>query len=217
MNRMILPLVLALMIMPLALADAYRTANTPGITGSPAVYASQARAGASYQAPPLYVPEPMGVTRDVRFLPPVSQDQLQLDENGVVTNQANDPVAYGTSGGVFDTGHNPWALKVRNQVGPYFSDNQQGFKTGMVQTNAYQKWGGKSFLTHYLGYKAPIQVLKQWSGGMTGSSSGMVFSNADGKYYNPGLPKLVKPMPQYVNPGIPAQTTPGSVQPGVAQ
>ncbi len=206
MNRMILPLVLALIVMPLALADAYRTANTPGMTGSPAVAMGQSQQGDTYQAPPLYTAPTMGVSRDVRFLPPVSNQQLQLDQNGVVTTAADEPVEYGTTGGVIDHGHNPWYLSGTTQVGPYFSSNQQGFKTGVVQTSKYKKWGGKSFTTFFLGYNPAKAVLKQWSGGM-----------APDKYIHAGIPNMIKAQPQYVNPGLPAQITPGSVQPGTTQ
>ena len=202
MKRMILPIVLALLLMPFALGS-YRFANTPSSTASPAVAMNQPTS-MSYRAPPLYVPQPMGVSRDVRFLPPVSEEQLQLDENGVVVDQATNPVTYGTSGGIFDTGHNSWTLKQRQQIGPYFSDNQVGFRAGPIQTNHFQKWRVRSYLTDFLGYHAPIQVLKQWSIG----SSGKAMS---GKYLNPGIPNMVKMDPQYVNPGLPAYVNEGTV------
>ncbi|MEK6963745.1 MAG: hypothetical protein AABX70_04915 [Nanoarchaeota archaeon] len=203
MNRMILPLVLALIIMPFALGS-YRFANTPSMTGSPAT-AMQSQ-GMSYQAPPLYTPATMGVSRDVRFLPPVSEQQLQLDSEGVVTTQAGEPVTYGTTGGVINHGHNSWTIKANRQVSPYFSaTNEQGFKTGVVQTNHYQKWRGRSYLTDYLGYNAPLQVLKQWrwnNGGMGGQD----------RYIHAGIPNLIKSQTQYVNAGIPAQITPVAAQ-----
>ncbi len=201
MNRMILPLVLALIVMPLALADAYRTVNTPGITGSPAVAMSYSQ-GMNYQAPPLYTPATMGVSRDVRFLPPVSDQQLQLDQEGVVTTQAGEPVEYGTTGGVIDHGHNSWVIRQSQQVGPYFSTNTDGFRTGVVQTNHYQKWRGRSYLTDYLGYNAPVQVLKQWNGGGMGVD----------RYIHAGIPNMIKSQPQYVNAGLPAQITPAPGQ-----
>lgn len=194
MNRMILPLVLALIVMPMGLAI---FAPTPSMTGSPAVAMSSSQS-ATYRAPPLYTPAAMGVSRDVRFLPPVSEQQLQLDQNGVVVDQAEQPTVYGTTGGVFDNGYNQWAVSAPHQVGPYFSNNQQGFKTGVVQSTSYQKWGGKHFTNYYLGYHAPLQVLKQWSGG----------TGAD-KYIHAGIPNMIKSQPQYVNAGLPAQILPG--------
>ena len=196
MNKLI-PIILALMIMPFAFADSYYKAY-PATTASPAVAAQAGMAqGVAYRTAPLYTPRTIGVSRDARFLPPVSEEQLTLDENGVVTLADGNPHVYGTSGGGFAAGHNPWKARFYRQVTPYLSLNEQGFKTVVVETTKYKDYGGRHLLSDYLGYRPAKQYLKGWGG------------HGIGTYIKPGITNMLANQPQYQQPGLPAQVVPG--------
>lgn len=133
----------------------------------------------------------------------VPQNQLFIDENGVLVNPQGDPVIVGTTGYSFANGYDWTHLYPWNRYGSYFTSNLRGFKAGVAQTNKLKDHGGRTFGVYmYGGYGPALAVIKQWYKPRTETTG----------YYNPGLSKLITTQPAYVRPGIPGSPVPNAEQ-----
>ncbi len=129
----------------------------------------------------------------------VPQNQLFIDENGVLVNPLGNPVVIGTTGYSFANGYDWTTLYPWNRYGSYFTNNLRGFKAGVAQTNWLQKYGGRTYVVYmYGGYGPARAVIKQWYKPRTETTG----------YTVPGVSKLITNQPTYVRPGIPGSPVP---------
>ncbi|MEK6964397.1 MAG: hypothetical protein AABX70_08315 [Nanoarchaeota archaeon] len=138
----------------------------------------------------------------------IPQNQLFIDENGVLVNPLGNPVIVGTTGYSFANGYDWTTLYPWNRYGNYFTSNLRGFKAGVAQTNKLKDYGGRTWGVYMYGGYGPAQaVIKQWYKPRTETTG----------YYNPGISKLITTQPAYVRPGIPGSPLPSQEKVTITQ